>query len=107
MTDTTVNAAEKSGAAFMQKVKDVFVKNESLVEKEIAKLSEAGKKIPAGLKAGNIRWGNTIGFGLAGLGGLAVLASVVASTGNKGPGKFAEQETARQEQAPAAGVGVA
>lgn len=105
-SEQVADAATEAGkSGFVTKTLNIFRHTEGSIAEGIAKATEKGKpaevldKIGA-IKPGSIRWGRVgIAAGIA-----AVGAFFIAGIGNKGPGKYAEQEASRTQSQPGMSV---
>lgn len=104
----TAAAAAKDGPKFWS-FKDQFTRSEKWLDKKRAAATAAGdEKMLAKiaeweLKPGSIRIVKSLGVGAGVAAGVYGLYSVLAGTGNQGPGERAESVSKNREAEPAAG----
>ncbi len=102
-TESTMENVTEAGKAgkFTTKLLNVVRHTEESLAKGVAKAAEGGKTLSHTIKPGDIRWSRVamIGLPIAG-----ITAMFVAGTGDKGPGKHAEQEANREQTQGAMGV---
>lgn len=104
--EKVADAPVKNGKGFISNGLNIFRHTEESIAHQATVATEANKGAETlekinNLKVGGLRWGR---IALVGLPIAAVTAMFIAGTGNKGPGKYADQESTRQQSQTGASV---